>query len=288
MSLVESLQCYEAWYFGRLQLAAAAAALSAACSGVLLGSVDPRILGVVFLSTYAVYAIDDVMDIRRDEQRWPRLTMIRRARIIVWAITIPGTLLASLWLAYSSSHLLLFMLGGLGLLSIGYCAFSALERRMAKAPGWRRLVVVSGAWTLVCVLTPVVGAQFPFTIQVASVLAFVWVLVFIMVAIWNANESYAAAIVASPTPPYESIGFSLQTRRRLQFLTAVSAFLVLSGVLFDWFPWKNLLAAAGSVVLWGALATWEGVRFDRRRFNDFLVGATSLGSLGVMTAYLIR
>ena len=81
--------CFEIWYQSRISIAAASAALAAASSRILIGSIDWRAVFIVVLCTAAAYQTDDVVDFRRDLER-PRIRLSANMRSFkLWGLFPP-------------------------------------------------------------------------------------------------------------------------------------------------------------------------------------------------------
>lgn len=271
---------YDAWYFSRVNVCAAAAALTACSSRVLVGEIPLQAVLAVTLGTYVVYALDDLLDRRSDEARFPSLRSLARVRFGASA----GLMLVAL---AALAHLVLvrgveapWPLLSQGFVSIAFCMATVKWPALERARSWPivRALFVSLVWASACALTPIWWAGQPFSFRAVRGVAFLWQLMFVIVLLWEDGEC------ASALGRDRSLADPI-ARRRLEAVCACSAIGACAGVALGHVPAASLSVIAASCVNLLAVRWWTRSGLDGRVRNDLLVAANAACCLLVIAVH---
>ena len=277
---MRSSRWYNAWYFSRLNVCAAAAALTACSSRVLVGDIPLQAVLAVTLGTYVVYALDDVLDRRSDEARFPALRSLGRVRFGASVGVMLFALAVLVHLVVARGVEAPWPLLSQGCVSIAFCIATVKWPRLEGARSWPlvRALFVSLVWASACALTPVWWAGQPFSFRAVRGVAFLWQLMFVIILLWEDGEC------ASDPGRDRSLADPI-TRRRLQAVCACSAFGACAGVALGHVPAANLSVIAASCVNLLAVRWWTRVALDGRLRNDLLVAANAACCLLVIAVH---
>ncbi len=270
--------CFEIWYQSRISVVAASGFMSAASSRILTGSIDWRAVLIVVLCTASAYWMDDYLDFSRDLRHSPTgiSPRVRSAK----AVAVTCAIAAALVLLYRSPFKVTELIVLIVLLtSVFWLASSRVREQTKTTHPWItfRTAYVASVWSLTTVLLPVLDRRAPINLQALAAIAFIWVLMLAVSAMWAEGEHPERHAGHLTSKPYN---------RALLFCCGFASLLVLFGIYRNYFPWMNiaLLAACASNALFLILRR-RFQQTDRRVLNEVMVLMNVFACLFVIGAY---
>ena len=270
--------CFEIWYQSRISIAAASAALAAASSRILIGSIDWRAVFIVVLCTAAAYQTDDVVDFRRDLER-PRIRLSANMRSfkLLGAVSAASIAIVALDGRPLALGELLF---SCAVLTLAFClASSRLSRLTRTSHSWVavRTAYISLVWSVVAVLTPILDLSRPIDRPVRGAILFIFLLMLTVSAFWAEGEHPERRERHLASHAYD---------RAMLVCCAFASLVVVYGIARQDFPWQNiaLLAACISNALFIAFRR-RFRQVDHRAINEAMILMNLFACMFAMGAY---
>jgi len=270
---------YEVWYFSRIQVGLAAAAMSAASSAVLLPRTDGGVLLLAAVLTLCIYWTDDWLDATRDERDFPVLAAVSSWRRPLLLLLAAGSGLYAIAILIRLERVRMLVLV-LGLISAGLCVVSRWSPGTRNRAAWPlvRATAVALAWAGTCVLLPVAAAGAPIGAREAVCLIFFFLLMLPVALMWSRARHGSGA---SPFSPYAG-----KLGAALLGLCFISGAMVIVGIAIGLFPWYNLAVAVAPAanVFFLLLGRWVTLT-EPRWLSDLLVVVNTLCAVLVTGAW---
>lgn len=279
---------YNLWYFSRLQIFFAAFSLAAGGSSALLHSINWSLIFAIALGTVVLYWMDDLLDSHPGLE--PYLLVSGRSYKMLLGLGIGSSAMVCAWLLRKAPAGWLALVCILAVVTLLLCLVRARHRvAMDNTIRWPlfRLVTIASFWSLACIVLPTLYSLPAFSLQLAFALLFVAMQMLIVITLWNEGEQ----LVCNRTPAIALLerAFSvLVVRESVWGISALTAAMIIAGVLFHLYPWYNLvllLTVVGN--LWCFL---RRSRFssDMRKAGDVVVFSNCFCSWLVVVLYTVR
>jgi hypothetical protein len=246
------------------------AAITAACSKILIGYIVPHITIVIVLGTAAVYWFDDIIDRAKDEKRFTVLIQMKSIRKWIFTIMIPIVLFLSIYLNKAGLNFFLFLCF-LGIISGIFSHLPVIKKYLysLRLCYLYKTIFESFIWTTVSVLTPIIYTHNEINPQLFIAFIFVWLQLSTIILTW---------LIADRNVFNTSNEIILEDNcAEKNILSGLRLVCVLSGILsiianiIGFFPWYNIAVIIHPAVNWLFLKRWRRVNFDKRVYVDIML-----------------
>ena len=276
---------YDLFHYSRLQLVVLAAVFTATCDRVLHDGIDTTSVLLVALGAYTVYGVDDLLDLRSDEQRIQGLERVGTLRLWWLLVSVSATAIALAALIFRQGAALLSFLALLGVVSLGYSVVSALR------PTWfaagrhtlARNALLAFVWCAVSVLTPVLRSRRDVDLRTLLVFVFAWQLSFVVISVWRLAEEKEGSEVEWRNE-LSAFGPRLWVLSALCLIPTAQA---LMGPLTGLFSWASISVVCCPILNLVLIRFLERRSSDFRKLADFVVLGNAVCGLLVLAVFTV-
>ncbi len=261
MTTMTKHKTFSLFYYSQSQLVLIAIALTASTSSVLLGKISWESVGIVGISTFLTYSIDNLIDWEKDSKQYQDIIEFLPTYRLFCYILIPLCIvIISAFIIHSPAklQLVLLLLSASSLSTIIRLPKHHIYTRLSSLQTMTlNRLFISCIWAIVVVFVPVLytGSSI-IRPQVWMTFAYLWQLTFINALIWK-FEKIETTLINS--------GF-LKTKiiKTLKILSISTGLLTIIDIALGYFPLYNIVVLLTPIASYITLSYWASSKTNLR------------------------